>query len=57
VSLRLICRECENGETGGVQGGWVDRSQVDPPTGEKLKAVVRGSPDTAVGAGGTIIEY
>ena len=34
-------------------GEW---SQDDTPTGENLKAVVRGSPDIAVGASGTVIE-
>jgi hypothetical protein len=34
-------------------GRW---EQEATPTGENLKAVVRGMPDIAVGAGGTVIE-
>jgi len=34
-------------------GAW---TQEPTPSGENLKAIVRGSPDIAVGAGGTIIE-
>ncbi|WP_276301023.1 WD40/YVTN/BNR-like repeat-containing protein [Halorussus lipolyticus] len=45
------------GDSGAVfdltSGTW---SQDTTPTGANLKAVVRGSPDIAVGAGGTIIE-
>jgi hypothetical protein len=54
--------EVEDGDGWTVGGGgkvyaydglW---SQSATPSGANLKAVVRGDPDVAVGAGGTIVE-
>ncbi|MXR43299.1 hypothetical protein GRX01_18415 [Halobaculum sp. WSA2] len=63
ASLRDI-EVADAGDTGLAVGGggavfefdgheWRQR---DTPTGQNLKAVVRGEPDVAVGAGGTVIE-
>jgi hypothetical protein len=61
ATLRDI--EVEDGEGWTVGGGgavyrydgtW---TQTETPTGQNLKAVVRGDPEIAVGAGGTIVEH